>query len=276
MLVRIITAVVALALFVPVLIFSNTVVFPAAMALLALVAAVEMTKCVGNKKTSVFVLSALFAAAAPLFARYIGNMNLFVTAFFAVAFCYLLFVFALAVFSHGKYDVSEACVTFTLVLYVVTTFSAIVLLRDAENGASLYLLTFLGPWVSDSAAYFCGRAFGKHKLIPDVSPKKTVEGAVGGAIFTGAAFAAYGALVLKPEAKLLPYIVLAVVGIIVSVIAQVGDLIASLVKRKYGIKDYGKLFPGHGGVMDRFDSVLATAPILLIVATLAAKFNLFG
>ena len=276
MLVRIITAVAALALFIPVCIFSHTAVFPAAMALLSLVAAIEMTKCVGNKKKTVFVVSALLAAASPILARIVGDMNLFVTTFFAVAFCYLLFVFALAVFSHGKYDVSEACVTFALVLYVVATFSAIVLLRDAENGASLYLLTFLGPWVSDSAAYFCGRAFGKHKLIPDVSPKKTVEGAVGGAIFTGIAFAVYGALVLKPEAAVLPYIVLGVVGLIVSVIAQVGDLIASLVKRKYGIKDYGKLFPGHGGVMDRFDSVLATAPILLIVAELATRFNLFA
>ena len=99
---------------------------------------------------------------------------------------------------------------------------------------------------------------------------------MGGAVFTAIAFALYGALVLKPEASLAPYIALAVIGFAVSVISQIGDLIASLVKRKYGIKDYGKLFPGHGGVMDRFDSVLATAPILLIASVLAAHFNLFG
>ena len=188
----------------------------------------------------------------------------------------MLLVFAIAVFSHGKYDITSACADFAFAIYVTVTFTSIVLLRDTAYGASLYLLAFLGPWVSDSAAYFCGFALGKHKLIPDVSPKKTVEGAVGGAVFTAIAFVLYGALVLKPEPAAAPYVTLAVIGFAVSVISQIGDLIASLVKRKYGIKDYGKLFPGHGGVMDRFDSVLATAPILLIASVIAAHFDLFG
>jgi len=276
MLTRIITAVVAVALFIPVLVFSNTLVFPLMMALLAVVGVAEMLKCVGNKKNAVSAVAVVIAAAAPVCARLVSDASLFVMAFAAVAFCFMLYVFALAVFSHGKYDVTSACADFALAMYVVVTFTSIVLLRDTVYGASLYLLAFLGPWVSDTAAYFCGFAFGKHKLIPDVSPKKTVEGAVGGAVFTAIAFALYGALVLKPEASLAPYIALAVIGFAVSVISQIGDLIASLVKRKYGIKDYGKLFPGHGGVMDRFDSVLATAPILLIASVLAAHFNLFG
>ncbi len=275
MLTRIITAVVAVALFIPILVFSHTLAFPIAMAALALVAVCEVLKCVGNKKPAVFVLSVVLGTASPILARICSDMYTFVAAGAAVAFCYMLILFAVAVFSHGKYDIGSSCTDFALVLYVVTTFTSIVLLRDTVYGASLYLLAFLGPWVSDSAAYFCGFAFGKHKLIPDVSPKKTVEGAVGGAVFTAIAFVVYGVFVLKPEA-FVGYIVLAVMGFGVSVISQVGDLIASLVKRKYGIKDYGKLFPGHGGVMDRFDSVLATAPVLLIASVLAAHFNLFA
>ena len=275
MLTRIITAVVAVALLIPVLVFSDTLVFPIAMAGLALVAVCEMLKCTGNKKLPVLVISAIFGASAPIAARLCSDLSLFVTVAAAIGFGYMLFLFALAVFSHGKYDITSACTDLALVLYVIATFTSIVLLRDTAYGASLYLLAFIGPWVSDSAAYFCGFAFGKHKLIPDVSPKKTVEGSVGGILFTAAAFVVYGTIVLKPTTAA-SYIILAVIGFAVSVISQIGDLIASLVKRKYGIKDYGKLFPGHGGVMDRFDSVLATAPILLIASVLAAQFNLFG
>lgn len=275
MLTRIITAVVAVALFIPVLIFSHTLIFPVMMALLALVGASEMLKCVGNKKKAVSVVAVIIAALAPICARIVSDASLFVMTFAAVAFCFMLFVFALAVFSHGKYDITSACADFSLVMYVVVTFTSVVLLRDTAYGASLYILAFLGPWVSDSAAYFCGFAFGKHKLIPDVSPKKTVEGAVGGAVFTAVAFVIYGLIVLKADSAV-AYIALAVIGFAVSVISQIGDLIASLVKRKFGIKDYGKLFPGHGGVMDRFDSVLATSPIMLIASVLAAHFDLFA
>lgn len=276
MLTRIITAVVAVALFVPVLIFSDTLVFPAIMALLAFVGTFEMLRCIGNKKLPVAVAACAFAACAPIGARLIGDMPIFVTIFTAVEFALMLFTFALAVFSHGKYDVGAACADFALVSYVIMTFTSIVLLRDTQVGARLYLLAFIGPWVSDSAAYFCGRALGKHKLIPDVSPKKTVEGSLGGVVFTAIVFVVYGVLVLKPEGRAMPYAVLAVIGAAVSAISQIGDLIASLIKRKYGIKDYGKLFPGHGGVMDRFDSVLATAPVMLIAAILGEYFSLFA
>lgn len=276
MLTRIITAVVAVALFVPVLIFSDTLVFPAIMALLALVGTFEMLRCIGNKKLPVAVAACVLAVCAPVGARLIGDMPIFVTIFTAVEFALMLFTFALAVFSHGKYDVGAACADFALVSYVIMTFTSIVLLRDTQVGARLYLLAFIGPWVSDSAAYFCGRALGKHKLIPDVSPKKTVEGSLGGVLFTAIVFVVYGVLVLKPEGRVMPYAALAVIGAAVSAISQIGDLIASLIKRKYGIKDYGKLFPGHGGVMDRFDSVLATAPVMLIAAILGEYFSLFA
>ena len=125
-------------------------------------------------------------------------------------------------------------------------------------------------------AYFGGCLLGKHKLIPEVSPKKTVEGAVCGTI--GAALIAllYGWIVsllsdLEPS-----YLLLFISGILVSVLAQCGDLIMSLVKREHGIKDYGRLFPGHGGVLDRFDSVLISAPALYFIGYFASEWLFFA
>lgn len=276
MLTRIITALVGLAAFVPVLIFSDTWAFPIAMAVLSAIGTVEMLRCIGMKKWHLSALSLIISAAFPILARVLGSWGEFMAVFVAVFFCYLIIILAVCVFSKGKYDIGEAGISFTMVFYIVASFTSIVLLRDSENGVYLYLLAFLGPWMSDSAAYFCGRALGRHKLIPEVSPKKTVEGSIGGIVFTGIAFAVYGAFTLVGEnGGIISYVVLFVVGALVSGVSQIGDLIASLIKRKYGIKDYGKLFPGHGGVMDRFDSVLITSPVLLIVAELATRYSLF-
>jgi phosphatidate cytidylyltransferase len=123
----------------------------------------------------------------------------------------------------------------------------------------IYLLIFIGAWTTDIFAYFTGFFFGKHKLIEDVSPKKTIEGSVGGTIFCALAFVLTGIIVdafFEGNANL---VFLAISGICISVIAQVGDLIMSVIKRHYGIKDYGKIFPGHGGMLDRFDSILAVS-----------------
>ena len=124
-----------------------------------------------------------------------------------------------------------------------------------------------------------GRAIGKHKLIPEVSPKKTVEGAVGGVVFAALGYALYGWIVLRffpADARMtlsggkvsLP--VMALAGAVVAVISQIGDLAMSVIKRRYGVKDYGRIFPGHGGVLDRFDSVLLTAPVLMILSQIPA------
>ena len=157
---------------------------------------------------------------------------------------------------------------FLCILTVSLIFSSIVMLRDAEDGQYLYLLVFLAAWITDSFAYFSGRLFGRHKLIPAVSPKKTVEGAIGGVVFCVIACLGFGlftAIVWDAEPN---YLGLGISGVILSVCAQIGDLIASLIKREHGIKDYGKLFPGHGGVMDRFDSVAAVAVVLLLISAL--------
>ena len=117
----------------------------------------------------------------------------------------------------------------------------------------------------DTFAYFCGRLFGRHKLIVEISPKKTVEGSIGGTLFCVGAFLLYG-LILQVAFDLSPrYVMLGVAGLLAAFISQIGDLIASLIKREHGVKDYGFIFPGHGGVLDRFDSILAIAPLLWIL-----------
>lgn len=277
MLKRIITAVVAVAAFIPICFFSDTLAFPIAMAALSSCAVFEMLRCIKVERIEIGMISVILGAASPILARFADDSHLYVSVFCASSFFLLIIILADAVFSKGKYDIKDASVTFVSVFYVVGSFTSVVLLRDSAYGHALYLLAFIGPWVSDSAAYFCGRAFGKHKLIPDVSPNKTVEGSVGAVIFTGAVFAVYSFVVSKffvKEFKPL-YLPLIAMGMVVSVVSQIGDLVASLIKRKYEIKDYGRIFPGHGGVMDRFDSVLTTSPLLLLAAELAAVTGIF-
>ena len=139
-----------------------------------------------------------------------------------------------------------------------------VVASQVVSAAGLILMAFL----PDTGAYFAGRAFGKHKLAPKVSPKKTVEGAIGGVVFCTLSFVVFGLLYnrfwLADGDEAIPLLAMAIVGFIVSIVSQIGGLSLSLLKRKYGIKDFGKIFPGHGGVLDRFDSVLAVSIILTV------------
>lgn len=267
---RIITAIIAILIFVPILIFSDTIVFPIACGVLALVAAWEVLSCVGVlKKIAVSSLSLLAVAIAMFGAGYFAhehNPHLFFESLLIFSYMYLFLMLTVAVFSRGSVGIGQDLTAAGMIFYVIVGFASVVLLRDAPNGAYLYLLIFLSAWVTDTGAYFTGVCFGKHKLIPDVSPKKTVEGAIGGVITCVLVFVAFGAIVGAISDLTPHYIRLALVGFVTSIVSMVGDLIASLLKRKYGVKDYGKLFPGHGGVMDRFDSVLATAPFLYILA----------
>ena len=123
-------------------------------------------------------------------------------------------------------------------------------------------------------AYFSGVTLGKHKLCPAISPKKTIEGSIGGIIFCIIGCVAYRLILASFHDNLPPVWIFAVLGFVVSIVSQIGDLMFSLIKRRYGLKDYGILFPGHGGVLDRFDSVIATAPLILIVCEALVLFNI--
>jgi phosphatidate cytidylyltransferase len=133
------------------------------------------------------------------------------------------------------------------------------------NGKYLIYLIFLAAFITDAMAYFVGTAIGKHKFAPHISPNKTLEGAIGGVVGGGLGFLVFGycmeyIFLLEPN-----YLYLFLFGIISAIVAEIGDLAASAIKRQFSIKDYGDIMPGHGGVMDRFDSVLFVAPFVYLV-----------
>ena len=266
---RILTGVIAFCfLLVPVVFFADTVVLPIAVALFGVVATYEVLHCVGLHK-NLWVSAPLYlvSAALPFGIRYfaIGSVLALPMALCVV----LIYLLATAVFSHGKTDIRDVSTSLVLWLYTLIGFAGLIIIHDfIRGGQYFYLLAFVGAWVTDTFAYFTGMLLGKHKLIPDVSPKKTVEGAVGGVVFCTLSFVVFGLLYnrfwLADGNEAIPLLAMAVVGFLVSIVSQIGELSLSLLKRKYGIKDFGKIFPGHGGVLDRFDSVLAVSIILTV------------
>ncbi len=130
----------------------------------------------------------------------------------------------------------------------------------------LFLLVFIGASLTDTFAYFGGMLMGRHKLAPAISPKKTVEGAIIGAVFGALGVLLAGVLfqefILPPGALRRPIILYAILGVLLSILSQVGDLTASIVKRQFGIKDYGNIMGAHGGAMDRLDSAIFISPIV--------------
>ena len=282
---RVITAIVATALFVPFCFFSANPapVFVAFAALIALVGVYEILKCVSlHKDVAASVLSYATALSATLLTRILSSTERYFLVVSFIFFSYIFFMFVRATFSKGKVKIVDAAVLVMMTLYVSFAFSSVVLLRDLTTagsvrgllGGKLYLLAFIFAWVPDIGGYFFGRFFGKRKLIPDVSPKKTVAGFVGGIASAVAVSIIYGLII--GTKGLVPYLVLAFLAFFSAIVSVCGDLLASLVKRHYEIKDYGFLFPGHGGVMDRFDSVIAVAPFLYILCYIANSFSLFS
>lgn len=275
MLTRILTGVIAFIVFLPFLVHSDTIAYPIAMALCSVLSTYEMIRCVGlHKKHHVTIPLCLAAAALPLCVRLISGVHNTLLVAVAVCLVCMLYMLAVTIFSHGSINITQSMTAFAVGFYIIAAFACMVFLRDFdEAGAYLYLLVFLGAWVPDTFAYFTGRLFGKHKLIPDVSPKKTVEGAIGGALFCVLAFVGFGFLYnsfwLVEGRNALPIWLMAVAGLLSALVSMIGDLSMSVIKRHYGIKDYGRLLPGHGGFLDRFDSVLAVAVILAVAFGIA-------
>ncbi len=172
------------------------------------------------------------------------------------------------VFGFPKYHADQVMDAYFALIYAPVMLSFVLLTRQLDDGIYLVWMIFISSWISDTFAYLAGVMLGRHKLAPVLSPKKSVEGSVGGivgAALFGALFGAYLDSTLGQEQYVM---ILAVVGGVGSVISQVGDLAASAIKRNHEIKDYGNLIPGHGGIMDRFDSVIFTAPITYFLITL--------
>lgn len=162
-------------------------------------------------------------------------------------------------------DITDVGITITGFLYTSVFFSFLILLGEMEMGNYYVPLVFVISWVCDTMAYYSGRLFGRHKLIERVSPKKTVEGAVGGLIGGAVGAAVLGYVIVQQSSGTLLHFIL--IGALGAFFGQIGDLAASAIKRYAGEKDYPKIIPGHGGILDRFDSILFVALIVYTYIT---------
>ncbi|MCQ2425303.1 MAG: phosphatidate cytidylyltransferase [Lachnospiraceae bacterium] len=269
--VRVLTALVMVAVLIPFLIFSDTFAWPLLICAMTAIGIFEMLRCTGMlRKIYAAIPAFLVGVGFPAVLRLLEANGIDpLRTFFILGVCLTTWNMISCVFSKGGFTMQNALMTAGMTLYISFGFSVLILLRDMENGKFVFLLSLLIPWMSDVFAYFTGVLFGKHKLIPEVSPKKTIEGSVGGLIAGTVIAVLYVWLIAKLSDAEADLFVVALAAFVTAALSQVGDLIMSVIKREYGIKDYGTLFPGHGGILDRFDSVLVTTPFLYFLLTLS-------
>lgn len=268
---RIISGVIGLCVLATVL-WAGKLVLSIALSLVCLTALYEFYKSISNAGykpiklpgyLSVFLLFFLgFNNSFKEIKRYLtGLMSIKFLAL--LIFISIVFLFSFIIFFNKKYNVIDVALSFFSIFYITFMFSFIILTRNLEGGNYLVWFIFIGAWATDTFAYFSGSLFGKRKLIPSISPKKTVEGAIGGVI--GCVLITMGYALYLSKINILHGLSLyyfAGLGFLCGWISQMGDLAASSIKRYVDVKDYGNIMPGHGGALDRFDSILFCAPVV--------------
>lgn len=237
----------------------------AVLGLISLIGMSELYKVVGVEKKPIAFVGYLAAVAyyVLLFAEKLSYLPLLIMAF-------MILLMAVYVFSYPVFVADQLVTVFFGVFYVAMMMSYVYQTRMLADGAVVVWLIFLSSWGCDTCAYCVGMLIGKHKMAPKLSPKKSVEGGIGGivgAALLGALFAVAANHFAGAHVNALHYAIICGAG---GAISQVGDLAASAIKRNHDIKDYGTLIPGHGGILDRFDSVLFTAPVIYFLTTFLA------
>ena len=234
-----------------------------AMVLLSVCAAQEFTAAAAGKHSGPLQLLAMILAAcmASVSSSLLTNTDFWIR---VVVFVSLVDLFIFLLRNHKKYGFSAIAGAFIAGVVLPYLLMSLIRILNMPSGNVYILLPLLAAWGSDTCALFAGMAFGRHKLAPEVSPKKTIEGSIGGVIGAVVLSLIYAVGVhfvcdYSLSTILLQYTVLGFFG---SILGQIGDLSFSVVKRGSGIKDYGRIFPGHGGVLDRFDSVIFVAPAI--------------
>lgn len=263
---RIISAAVAIAIAVVMLALAYTWVFNLAVAAIAVGALYELFKAVGLVRFRPECYSCFAFASVDCLIGMVHRHDFFT--FFNIRLYGFLFVLAMLLLylkNHKDYSYAVPFTMIGLTFIVTYSFHTLVSMpvQLPDYGRFALVITLAGAWLADSGAYFAGTFFGKHKLCPEISPKKTIEGVIGGTVCNGVfllIIAAVYTLLNKDVTVHLAAIFFA--GMVCSVIGLIGDLSASVIKRQTNIKDYGNIMPGHGGVMDRFDSVLLVAPLM--------------
>lgn len=269
---RIISAVVLL----PVLIFlvvSGGIWLKIALSVLSLFGMYEFYQAFSKDNKPLHIICYIFAIFYLVFIEEIINTNHLFNVFVSI---FLVVILMYTVFFHKKTNILEGMSGFFGFFYVCFLLSHIYLVREYPDGKLLVWLAFISAFGCDTGAYFTGVACGKHKLIPSLSPNKTIEGSIGGIVTATVLALLYGVWIQHNTAMTNNHILLVcgITGFLGSILSQVGDLAASSMKRLTGIKDFGKLIPGHGGVVDRFDSVLLTAPALYYIMIFLTNTNI--
>jgi len=260
---RIMVAVVGIPVLLALLYLAPAWALTAVVALLSAIAIYEALCSTGFLKHSrITAYSILLAGLIPFWVAYDGRP---LPALLGL-FLYVVCMFCDAMASHKAVRLEEMGGAFFLSVFIPFFLSSFLRIRQMEAWRAYVLLPFVVAFLSDAFALFAGMAFGKHKLAPELSPKKTVEGAIGGLAGATVCAVAYG-LLFEPLFGVtgVRLWALAVYGVVGSVLSQLGDLSFSYLKREYGIKDFGNILPGHGGVLDRFDSVIFCAPFIEIM-----------
>ncbi len=263
----------------------NTWIFLIFAMFLCFMATFELNRSIGLKNKPIMVMSLVVSTIFPLYYEYgyllrdINGINLKTE--YLIAIYVLLLCFSMLQ-NHENTKFSDVSFVVMSSLFVPFSFTRIMYFRDiaeyypdknytTAHGVFLILFMLFSAWMTDTFAYFAGSFLGKHKLCPKISPKKTVEGAVGGALGCALAntilYAVYDNFIFENPTHNYPAIIIA--SLLLAVVGMCGDLTASLIKRNYGIKDFGKLIPGHGGIMDRFDSGMFVFTAFYVV------FNIF-
>ncbi len=280
MVVRLLTSAIGLIFFFAAF-YANELIFSSAIGLVSVIMVYEAVKALkaGRAVSLVSVLLSALGFASLVFAKY-RDMSSFPASnvadfgpgniiFWIIAgvLCYMM----LSVLKHGKTDFSKIYSAAFITLYISLFMSFIILLRN-DVGRYGVMAVFVFSWITDTGAYFTGSFLGKHKLAPELSPKKTVEGAIGGVVLTVIAAGVYMAIMKHFWSVDIHWLFL-IAAAIGAVLAEIGDLAASAVKRSCNVKDFGWIFPGHGGMLDRFDSVVFIAPYVYFVFMLLKLVN---
>ena len=274
MLVRILAAAVGIPLLLAVVLLLPPIGTAVLFALTCMIGAYEMLWRTGIlKHKRIVAYTALMAAAVVLWSwlracAIVSENVLWLSALIGL-FVYACLLFTELLAGHTELQFTALCVALFSGIVYPFLIGSLVRLRGRENGEYYILVAFIISMVADSGAYFAGRAFGKHKLAPVVSPKKTVEGAIGGVIANMAGMALYTFLLSRFFGfTQVNYLYAVIYGFVGAFGSMLGDLTLSVVKRQVGIKDYGNLIPGHGGSLDRFDRTMICAPIAEILILL--------
>lgn len=267
---RIFSAIIGLSIFAIVIFFVNTVVFNIGIALVSFLAVYEMltaSKTIKNK--FLLAISFLFAAAFPF-----CNTDFLCPYLGVIFFVYVMLLLIIFMAARQSVKAEQLGFVFMVSTLIPLALTTLVLMRDLHPEASIFyiLIIFAAAWLADCGGYFVGRFFGKHKLAPNISPKKTIEGCVGALILApvGCLIVAliYSAVQVNSGTPVvIDYIWLTIIALIGAVVSIFGDLSASMMKRQFMVKDFGNILPGHGGVLDRFDSILLVAPLFYLIFT---------